>query len=175
MDTIEKMLDQKADVDATDECGRTPLALLCRQHWSFLPGLHFPKLAEGCATYPAALFWGFPFDLMPVKGTLIRCALKLLAAGADMNVPDHQGDTPLSLARTSGNSTLILLLEYYTTVQACATLSRGVQQKPPEEVLAFRSSIGQLTGGLLLNVLGFLAPPALQDKLLKIPGFITLT
>lgn len=148
-DFLKVLLEHQADVNATDTYGRSPLALLCSlapknenstlQQWMTMPGSPFSRLAVE-AEEP---------DRSAEEAGLLTCAVCLLAAGADLQLPSGQGATAD-------------LLKYYHGAQACAVLSRAAQR--PSHECGSQQLLGQLSDGPIDAICAFMVPAAVLEK-----------
>jgi len=160
---IDNLLEHEADVNMTDAHGRSPLLLLC-------------SLVPRTNSLPSAPLWlrranSSLADVLEVEprafrheeANILKCSAQLLAAGADVCLPDNQGATAESVALASGSSRLCNLIRYYHSAQACAGLLRSAVQKQQDE--AVQLGLGQLTEGPISLICAFLVPAKLMEKL----------
>mmetsp|Transcript_59778 Transcript_59778/g.177889 ORF Transcript_59778/g.177889 Transcript_59778/m.177889 type:complete len:217 (+) Transcript_59778:191-841(+) len=169
-DILEVLIENQADVNAVDLHGRSPLAVLCSR---------VPRVADCSAMQPLLAMPSSPFANIEkakesieshAEAHLVACAVRLLAAGADMHLPDGQGATPESVALVTGNKGLVLAFKYYHSFQVCATLARAAGDKVNQEAFA-ETLLGQLPDGLIGSVCAFLVPETLGERLLDGPAF----
>jgi len=107
---VRALLERRADVAAVDVRGRTPLHIL-----SAMPSRDAPPPLLQSIEFPvparvALLSALDPWCIPPLgPGRDMAVAQLLLEAHADPNCPDKSGNTPLSLATTSGKVALVHL------------------------------------------------------------------
>ena len=98
IDKARTSLADGANVNVTDENGRTPLYHACQK------GYH--KLADFLLMNKANVYVGESPLIAAVRNNQMRCVVLLLRSGADMNVTSSDGETAFTLACKIGNVNL---------------------------------------------------------------------
>ena len=106
---VKKLLDEGADVNETDQCGKTALMIAAKQsHWQIVPVL----LERGADITLRSKELGFTALSWSCQDTWksVNIARELIKHGADVNETDAKGWTPLMKAVLSMNTDLVKLL-----------------------------------------------------------------
>lgn len=105
IEEIRKLLDAGADINAKDKNGDTPLNIALQQ-WTYEdPEYNF--FDENSRTFEEMVqqfFVGEPIGVLEVPATFEETVQLLLDAGADVNIPNNRGDTPLIIMLSQGGS-----------------------------------------------------------------------
>lgn len=104
----EYLLDAGAEIDARDNSGRTALMFAASGPFPEAVGL---LLERGAEVNVQGTLEGFTPLMTAAAEGLADVVRILLAAGADRDIKDEDGDTALSFARQNGHTEVVELLE----------------------------------------------------------------
>lgn len=167
---IGALLEKQANVNATNVHGQSPLLLLLS---SLAKPARRPtaslESSPPWATASLSLFGleeaiGKAMALPPQhqKDVQIQIATRLLAAGADEHLPDHQGATAATLA-VPGSGAVASLVRYYCGVQACHVLWSGARSGRGAPGGPFSA----LPMGLVDQMCSYLVPESIKERLAR--------
>lgn len=150
------LLEFRADCQAIDAQGRTPLGVLALSSGQD-NALPLASKEMGIAYPPPPVHIIGSALASKTNGTLVRerliCASELLACGADPAAADALGATPVHLASKFGHPQLARLYANYRNVQAVAVFRRaaGSASCSDNNVLAGNPGLVELIGAFLLE------------------------
>jgi len=142
VEIVKLLIENGADVHATDMMGRTPLIVLCT----------------------VATTWPNMVTMQQVRtGALDRCqkqrqlavAAALVDAGANPWQCDTHGRNAIEICRKAGIRHLVRFLQHHREVRACAVLRRLAASSP---IIGHHCDMGQMPPSIYDIICSFLAP-----------------